>query len=31
VGTGDQSVTGTWTPGPVQQVDDVGGNVDIDR
>ncbi|MBQ0990719.1 hypothetical protein KBX08_11520 [Micromonospora sp. H61] len=28
---GDQSVTNTWTAGPVRQVDDVGGDVDIDR
>ncbi|MDQ3405414.1 MAG: hypothetical protein M3548_18820 [Actinomycetota bacterium] len=28
---GDQSVTGTRTSGPVRQVDDVGGDVDINR
>ncbi|WP_433125346.1 hypothetical protein ACQPWW_22595 [Micromonospora sp. CA-240977] len=26
-----QAVTGAWTAGPVQQVNDVGGDVDIDR
>jgi hypothetical protein len=28
---GDQRVSGTWTAGPVRQVDDVGGNADIDQ
>lgn len=28
---GDQAVTDTWTAGPVRQVDDVGGDADIDR
>lgn len=26
-----QAVTGAWTAGPVQQVNDVGGDADIDR
>jgi len=30
-GPGTQSVSGSWTAGPVRQVDDVGGDVDIDR
>ncbi|MET8197996.1 hypothetical protein [Micromonospora taraxaci] len=33
-GTGEpasQAVTGAWTAGPVQQVNDVGGDADIDR
>jgi hypothetical protein len=29
--SGGQSVTGTWTAGPVRQVDDIGGDADIDR
>ncbi|GLY23883.1 hypothetical protein Misp04_36150 [Micromonospora sp. NBRC 101691] len=30
-GSGGQSVTGSWTAGGVRQVDDVGGDVDVDR
>jgi hypothetical protein len=30
-GDDGQSVTRLWTAGPVRQVDDVGGDVDIDR
>lgn len=30
-GEGDQSVVRTWTAGPVRQVDDVGGDTDIDQ
>ncbi|MFI6226671.1 hypothetical protein ACIBCR_05035 [Micromonospora echinospora] len=30
-GSGSQSVTGSWTAGGVRQVDDVGGDVEVDR
>ncbi len=30
-GSGGQSVTGSWTAGGVRQVDDVGGDVEVDR
>lgn len=30
-GPGGQAVAGSWTAGPVRQVDDVGGDADIDR
>ncbi|SCL31684.1 hypothetical protein GA0074692_3158 [Micromonospora pallida] len=30
-GPGGQSVTGSWMAGGVRQVDDVGGDVDVDR
>ncbi|WP_327009724.1 hypothetical protein OHA72_22340 [Dactylosporangium sp. NBC_01737] len=30
-GPDGQSVAGSWTAGPVRQIDDVGGDADIDR